>query len=82
MQVSYDTEAGATYVRIAHGTVARTVSVSDLTMVDLDENDQPLGVEFVVPPRAITEQMVLRVTDRFPALDYLLKMDTWLSQHA
>ena len=68
MLVSYDTDAAATCVRVADATVAVTVEISDLAMVDLDEVGQPVGVEFLVPPRDISPEMLVCVADRFAAI--------------
>lgn len=82
MIVSYDVEAGATYLELSQEKVTRTVSVSDLVMVDLDAADNPVGVEFVVPPNAITMQMVERVAERFHSLKPLLHVEDWLLTRA
>lgn len=73
--VSYDPDAKATYVEWAEGVVASTVSLSDAVMVDLDAEGQPLGVEFAVSPRAVTELMLKTVAGAFPQLDELLRKD-------
>ncbi len=80
MNVSYDTEAEATYVRVvpADVKIARTVHLSDLVMVDVDEHRDPVGVEFVVLPHEITDAMLDRVSDAFPTLKSLHHKDTWL----
>ena len=41
-----DPDTGAEYVQLAKGRVARTVSTSDLVMVDLDRDGTVRGVEF------------------------------------
>lgn len=68
MVVTYDAEAGATYIQVAEGAVARTVSVSDLVMVDVDAREEPVGVEFVVPLAHVTAGMLEAVEDRYPQL--------------
>lgn len=45
--IEFDASVNALYVRLMHGTVARTVEVSPLVLVDLDENGATLGYEFV-----------------------------------
>lgn len=82
MIVSYDTEAGATYVELLHDErVVRTVSLSDLVMVDVSEHGEPIGVEFVVPPAKITEGM-LHSLAAFPALKEMAYNHDWLLTHA
>lgn len=79
MLVQYDTEAGATYVELVdEAAVARTVEVSDLVMVDVDAQGQPVGVEFVVPPRLITDEMLFAVADRFSDLKEMAIHKDWL----
>jgi uncharacterized protein YuzE len=78
MIVSYDVEAGATYLELSDVPVARTVSVSDLVAVDVDETGSPVGVEFAVAPNKITDRMVERVADRFHTLKNLLHIEDWL----
>lgn len=81
MYVSYDLNAGATYVELMDGEVAQTVEISDLVMVDVNVHGEPLGVEFVVPPSQITPEMIERVVFRFPTLDVLHKTEMWLLTH-
>jgi uncharacterized protein YuzE len=76
--VTYDVDAGATYVEFSEATVARTISVSDLVMVDLSADHHVVGVDFAVAPRKITRPMIDALVKRFPELDYLSDTDTWL----
>jgi uncharacterized protein YuzE len=78
MLVTYDAEAGATYLKLADAAVARTVSVSDLVMVDLDARDEAIGVEFAVLPSKITAVMLDGLAERFPDLKGLRDTDAWL----
>jgi uncharacterized protein YuzE len=83
MLVSYDPEAGATYVEFTDDQVARTVSLSDLVMVDVDLHGDVVGVEFVVAPRDITDAMFALVADAYPAAFKDLAADrSWLLTHA
>jgi uncharacterized protein YuzE len=78
MMVQYDTEAGATYVELSDASVARTVSVGDLVMVDVDEHGEPVGVDFAVLPGKITDSMLYAVAERFPPLKDLAIHREWL----
>jgi uncharacterized protein YuzE len=78
MMVQYDTEAGATYVQLTEGDVARTVNVGDLVSVDVDAHGQPVGLDFAVLPSKITDSMLYAVADRFPALKELAAHKEWL----
>lgn len=77
MQVSYDTEACATYITVTGEDVARTVDVTDLISVDLDAAGEPVGVEFLVLPHNISDEMIEAVVARFHTLDWLTKGESW-----
>jgi uncharacterized protein YuzE len=61
MMLEYDLDAGALYIRLADGDVARTRQVDDNTLIDMDGAGNVLGVEVVSArhPWAIAE--VLRM---------------------
>lgn len=78
MFVTFDTEARATYVEVSSAPVVTTVDVSDVVMVDVDGMGQPVGVEFLMLPDAITHAVVMSVVAKFPTLDKLTDLDAWL----
>ncbi|MDT4893275.1 MAG: hypothetical protein QOE97_2310 [Pseudonocardiales bacterium] len=83
--VSYDVEAGATYVELRANTpVTHTVEISDLVAVDVDAHNEPIGIDFAVPPSLITEQMLHRIVDAFPipVLKGLADDRSWLLTRA
>lgn len=82
MIVSYDPEAGATYVSYKDDVrVARTETISDLVMVDLDRDHDVVGVEFVVPLHSITQQMLRQLADYRPEpFKRLFSDQTWMLQ--
>ncbi len=45
----YDRDADALYVRIAEGERARAIEVNDVTYVDVDAENRPLGIELLYP---------------------------------
>lgn len=45
----HDLDANALYLRLAEGTVTRTVEISDSTHVDLDAAGKLLGIEVLNP---------------------------------
>ena len=47
MALEYDLDAGALYVRLCDGEVARTRQLDDNTLIDLDAAGNVLGVEVV-----------------------------------
>lgn len=51
MRISFDEEAGALYVTLSEGIVARTVTVDAGTLVDVDERGNAVGIEVVRPAR-------------------------------
>lgn len=77
MYVSYDPDARATYVEWEAGPIARTVEVSDLMMVDVDDHGRPLGVEILTLPDKVTQSMVDLLVERFPDLKKLRDMERW-----
>jgi uncharacterized protein YuzE len=78
MYVSYDTEARATYVQVSEADVAETVQLSDSVMVDLDGSGSSVGVELLVLPGAITDEMLDLVVEGFPDLAELRDRSAWL----
>lgn len=78
MYVSYDPAAGATYVRLAEGSVAETRLVGDLVAVDLDDSGVPVGVELLMLPSRIDTQVLDRLVDAHPELGPLLDTTAWL----
>jgi uncharacterized protein YuzE len=47
MRIEYDAQANALYVRLREGPIARTREVAVGTMVDLDAQRRPLGIEIL-----------------------------------
>jgi uncharacterized protein YuzE len=50
-----DMKTGAIYVLLSEASVARTLHVSDVIMVDVDEDDTPVGIEFAVPVASVDQ---------------------------
>ena len=74
----YDPEARATYLALTDRPVARTVSVSDLVIVDIDDVGEPVGVEFALEPARVTNAMLTALVREFPALRPLVDDRSWL----
>jgi uncharacterized protein YuzE len=51
VSTSLDTEADALYIQILRGRVARTEMLDEWTLVDVDEDGAPLGIEVIHPAR-------------------------------
>ncbi len=47
MQFAYDQDADALYVTVSEAVVSRTVEIDPLTMVDVDVNGDPVGIEIL-----------------------------------
>ena len=47
IQFRHDADVNALYIKILDAPVARTIELETCIYVDLDADDQPLGVEFV-----------------------------------
>lgn len=56
MQINYDPQADAIYIRLREGTVDNTVEVNKYIYADVDENDIPLGVEILFASRVMATQ--------------------------
>jgi uncharacterized protein YuzE len=69
--VRYDAEGDATYVQLEpEAGVARTVEVLDgHLLVDVDDDDRPIGIEFLCGPAEVDELAFTAVAERFPELD-------------
>ncbi|MDO9498103.1 MAG: DUF2283 domain-containing protein [Nocardioides sp.] len=78
MYVSYDPAARATYVRLTDAKVVSTKDVTDLVMVDLDEHQEPVGVEFLTLPNRISADTLHQLADAYPSLKALVDTDRWL----
>ncbi|HCM51724.1 TPA: hypothetical protein DIS56_01140 [Candidatus Saccharibacteria bacterium] len=55
MQAKYDKQAQALYLQLQEGKVKSTVKLRADLLVDVDENDQVLGVEFLHPEKFFPE---------------------------
>ena len=47
-EAEFDPEAGAVYIRLKDGKIARTVNVSAIVNFDIDEKRDIIGIEIVV----------------------------------
>lgn len=67
MVVEYDTEVGAFYVRVTEEEVARTIEVSAFVSVDVDAEDNVVGLELLCLPAAVTPEERAALGARYPA---------------
>lgn len=62
IQIDYDPQADAVYVRLREGEVDDTLTVGKNIYVDVDEDGAPLGLEILFAGRTLTTQDVTSVT--------------------
>jgi len=62
MQIDYDPQADAIYIRLRDGEVDDTQQVSKYIYVDVDEAGVPLGLEILFASRVLVDQDVTTVT--------------------
>lgn len=72
MLMERDEGTGATYYTVGDGVRARTVHVSDLIMVDVDDDGAPVGVEFAVALGHLPRAEIKRLLGSFPTLQGVL----------
>ena len=53
MQMNYDPEADAIYIRLREGNVDNTLQISKYIYADVDENEVPLGLEILFASRVM-----------------------------
>jgi uncharacterized protein YuzE len=62
MQIDYDPQADAIYIRLRDGEVDDTQQVSKYIHVDVDEAGVPIGLEILFASRILADQDVTTVT--------------------
>ena len=62
MQIDYDPQADAVYVRLRTGDVDDTLAVGQYIYVDVDAEGVPLGLEILFAGRTLTTQELTSVT--------------------
>lgn len=62
MQIDYDPQADALYIRLRDGEVDNTQTVSPYIYVDVDEAGVPLGLEILFASHTLADQDVTTVT--------------------
>jgi len=60
MEISYDKEADALYIRFREGRFAKNKKIDDVTIIDLDKDGNILGIELLdvskrIPPESLSE---------------------------
>jgi uncharacterized protein YuzE len=62
MQIDYDPQADAIYVRLRSGEVDDTLTVGKYIYVDVDQDGVPLGLEILFAGRVLAGQDLTSVT--------------------
>jgi len=62
LQIDYDPQADALYIRLRDGEVDDTQQVSKYIYVDVDEAGVPLGLEILFASHVLADQEVTTVT--------------------
>lgn len=68
MDIERDEATGASYYRLSGAPVVRTVHVTELVMVDLDDQGRPVGVEVATNPERLDPRDVKELIRAFPEL--------------
>ena len=63
MEISYDKDADAVYIKLREGEFAKNKSVDEFTILDLDAEGNILGIEIIeaskrIPPESLSEVRV------------------------
>ena len=61
MEVTYDKEADAMYIEFRSGEFASNKKVDDLTIIDLDEEGNMLGIEILDASKRIPSESLEKV---------------------
>ena len=62
MQIDYDPQADALYIRLGEGEVDDTREVNKYIYVDVDKDGTPLGLEILFASHVLADQDVTSVT--------------------
>lgn len=62
MKIEFDQAADAVYIRLKDGEVFDTKDISTGLFVDVDENDEPIGIEILHASKRFTIQDLTRFT--------------------
>lgn len=53
MEITYDKEADAMYIKFREGSFAKNKKIDDYTIIDLDKDDNILGIELLFVSKKI-----------------------------
>lgn len=64
MEISYDKEADAMYIRFRKGTFAKNKKVDDFTVIDFDKEGNMLGIEILEASKRMPIKSLSEVNGR------------------
>ncbi len=62
MEISYDKDADALYITLGKGPFAKNKKLDDYTILDLDEDDKVIGIEFLSVSERLPKEAFEEVT--------------------
>ena len=62
MEINYDKEADAVYIKIRKGEFAKNKKIDDFTIIDLDKDSNILGTEFLEASKRIPIESLSEVS--------------------
>ncbi len=73
MQIDYDPESDAVYIRLREGEVDDTLEAGKYVFVDVDHEGVPLGLEILFAARYLSKENLASVTFNFGPVAGMLK---------
>lgn len=61
MEINYDEEADAIYIKLAEGSFLKNKKIDDTTILDLGENDAVLGIEILDVSKRLPKESLSKV---------------------
>ena len=61
MEISYNKEADAMYIEFRKGEFAKNKKVDDFTIIDIDKNNNILGIELLDASKRIPKESLTKV---------------------
>lgn len=61
MKIEYDKEADAVYIEFSEGEFAKNKMIDNDTIIDLDENDNVLGIEIINVSKRLSKDFISNI---------------------
>ena len=62
MKIEYDKDADAVYIELSSGVFAKNKKIDNDTILDLDENDNILGIEIINVSKRLSKDFLSSIT--------------------